>query len=241
MYPTGDVDFPEEMMPAIEKFFAKIHPTLRPGEDLYPEVFDTAFFPLQRKRETIQMIRLARSRSPKIVYEVGADKAGGLYHWCQCIDTVERVIACEIRGTPYKHLFEAAFPHLDFLWIEASSFAPESVEGIKRWLGTDLIDVVFSDGDKGSFRRDFPIYLDLMRPDDGLILLHDITDEAPGDCYRAIVENLAHYEIIDTSESDEAMQRIAAGEPATTDHEHWLRYWHGRSCGVGVIPLGEET
>ena len=57
-----DDPFPAGMMPDIEKFFREIHPTLKPGQDLYEEIFATDyFFPLQRKRELVQMMQIARS------------------------------------------------------------------------------------------------------------------------------------------------------------------------------------
>ena len=52
------------------------------------------------------MLAIANKYSPTTIYEIGADKGGGLYHWCMSCPTVKHVIACEIRGLPYKELFE---------------------------------------------------------------------------------------------------------------------------------------
>jgi uncharacterized protein YlaN (UPF0358 family) len=62
-----DAPFPDGMLECIDKFFKDDHLRL-PGEDIYNEVFDTdLFFPLQRKQELIQMIRIARRYSPRVV------------------------------------------------------------------------------------------------------------------------------------------------------------------------------
>ena len=55
-----DAPFPAGMMPCIEQFFREVHPNLKPGQDMYPEVFDTThFFPLQRQRELARMMQIA--------------------------------------------------------------------------------------------------------------------------------------------------------------------------------------
>ena len=44
-------------------------------------------------------------------------------------------------------------------------------------------------------------------------------------------------DVIDTTESAEAVERQGRYVPADTAYEVWLRYWHGRSAGVGVLQL----
>jgi predicted O-methyltransferase YrrM len=211
------------------------------GQDTYLHVFESSmFFPLQRRREMARMMQIARSINPKIVYEIGADKGGGLYHWCKSLPNVQRVIACEIRGTPYRRAFERAFRHIDFVWVEDSSYDPRTVEHVLRQLGDDRFDILFIDGDKTAFDRDFDSYLPMMSPY-GLVFMHDIQDEAPAVGYKkALRLGYEHDEIIDTTESSEALARAAAGIPATCPYEDWLRYWKGRSCGVGVVYLAKK-
>ena len=90
-----DANFPAGMLDHIERFFS-VDGDRPAGLDVYPDVFKTpCFFPLQRMRETEKMIAVARSAEPQVIYEIGTDKGGGLYHWCKCFPLVRRVIACE--------------------------------------------------------------------------------------------------------------------------------------------------
>lgn len=230
-----DEPFPKDLLPCIEKFFF-MEQTRKPGENLYPAIFDTSvFFPLQRKGELAQMMEMARSVNPKVVMEIGTDKAGGLYHWCKCLPSVERVIACEIRGTPYSKLFEKAFPHIDFLWLPTSSYDPGVVNGVLRWIQPDKIDCLFIDGDKSFFDLDFDCYRPMMR-DTGIVFMHDITDEAPGAGYQKVIKrDYKHQEIVDKSDVKIALEREAQGDPPSSAHDSWLRHWRGASCGVGCI------
>lgn len=234
-----DAPFPEGLTKDIETFLTEVHPELKSNQDLYPEVFKTnLFYPLQRQEEMKQMMKLAKEVSPEVVYEIGADKGGGLYHWCQ-LDSVRKVIACEIRGTPYRELFERAFPFIDFLWIEDSSYAPETVREVNEWLEGDGIDCLFIDGDKGQFRKDFDLYLPMMNPD-GIVFMHDVQDSPPRHAFESLKPSYITETIILKEDYIRLAQQVAQGYRATTAHENWLLHWKGRSCGVGVIYLGKD-
>jgi len=223
---TKDYDsFPDGMLDEIERFLVT--------DSHYLDVFTTArFFPLQRKNELKAMLSIASLVKPKVVYEIGADKGGSLYCWCKFSPSVERVIACEVRGTPYKKLFERAFPKIDFLWIEESSFREETVDLVSGWLGDDSIDCLFIDGDKSNFLTDFEQYIPMVSPF-GIVFMHDIQDEHPGRDYQSVVrKGYKTVRLIDTTESVELV--LSDKEPKDS-YESWLLTWYGRSAGVGVI------
>lgn len=226
-----DAPFPEGLMPCLTAFFEDVHPDLVPGRDVYPEVFASPlFFPLQRKRELERMVRIARSRSPKTVMEIGCDKGGGLYHWYQCLPSVEAIIGCEVRGTPYSDLFNKNLPNVDFLWTRDSRHR-DTIASVIEFLDGDRIDVLFIDGDKGAFLDDFNLYAPLMSSS-GIVFMHDVTDPDPKRAFNS-VKRMGRYKtevIHDVSEVAEAK--------GDTAHDGWLRYWSGRSCGVGVIYIG---
>ncbi len=230
-----DAAFPDHMMPEITKFFTTEN-SREPGRDVYDDVFAIdGFFPPQRKREVAKMMQIARSVSPKVVMEIGSDKGGGFYHWCKSLTTVKRAIAVEIRGCPYAGEFKKAFPHIDFLFEGRSSLLPETVAAVAKWLGEDKIDALFIDGDKSYFLRDLELYRPMMSPG-AVAFMHDIQDPSPGRAFADAVKIVPRSErVIDVSESREAEAREAAGEPAASSHEHWLRHWKGQSCGVGVL------
>ena len=231
--------FPEGFDDGCKRFFDSEH-TRRPGRNLYPEVFDTAMFPLQRKREMEAMIKVARATNPRVVMEIGADKAGSFYHWVKCFSTVEKAIAIEIRGVPYAHLFQKHFPAVDFLFLEGSSYAPDVVERVRQFLGDDKLDTLFIDGDKLGTSRDFLAYRPMLRPG-GVVFIHDVQDDPPRVPFTHLVSDGWNTSVIlDKSESVEAFQRAEAGVPCSGSYEAWLRTWKGRSCGVGVVHIPKE-
>lgn len=241
----ADAPFPEGMVAEIEKFLAG--DVNRPnGFSVYQDVFKTnLMFPLQRPAELAKMMSMAARMGPKVVMEIGADKGGGLYHWCK-LPSVQTVIACEVRGLPYAHAFEEAFPRIRFLWLHGSSYDPDTARRVAEFMrdrGT-TIDVLFIDGDKSAMRVDFDIYKQLMtRP--GLAFVHDVQDPAPSEAFHGIMSDAdklreACETIIDTSDSQWAMQRKADKVESSCPHEDWLRHWAGRSCGVGVVHLMKE-
>jgi hypothetical protein len=233
-----DGPLPPDLADSWRRFFADGVPAALDGSGVCDRVYDhPLLFPLQRKREAAAMLRLAASIAPRTVFEVGADKAGSLMHWC-LLPSVECVIACEPRGTPYWRSFNHAFPHTDFLWLDSSSHDPATRDRVGAWLGRDRIDVLFLDGDKSAFWRDWEMYLPLMSPG-GLVLMHDVQDQGgPRDAFRLAGRHYRTEEILDVSESLEAVEREGAGIPPATPHEGWLRTWRGKSCGVGVVYLG---
>jgi len=236
--PAGIGPWPESYLRDLEEFF-RTEDTRPPGLDIYEDVFQThLFFPLQRKRELEKAVKYVRSQmEPNVVMEIGADKGAGFYHWCKCFLAVEKAIALEVRGCPYANLFEEHFGgSIDFLWCEASSTAKKTIESVKTFLGSDTIDVLFIDGDKNKTREDFEAYAPMMTKG-GVVMIHDIKDDPPGVTFDALVGQYPSERIIDMSENDEAVERAASGIPADTSYEDWLRYWAGRSCGVGILRL----
>lgn len=215
------------------------------GKTLYPVVFESdMMFPLQRQCELEKMMIIAQETKPETVFEIGTDKAGGLYHWIKCQPTVKNVIACEIRGTPYRELFEKAFPHLNFLWLDGvSSFAPKSVALVVSWLKEleTKIGCMFIDGNKHKFEIDFNAYLPHMQ-EHGVVFMHDVQKWKCHLPVRKSWDNIIKRgfnteEIVIKTDSDEALSRQTKGIPPANAHEGWLRHWYGRSCGVGVIRL----
>lgn len=225
-----DADFPPGMVDEWRTFLAS-------GKAPHA-VFDTNLcFPLQRKGELKLMLETAMSVKPVTVMEIGADKGGGLLHWCY-LPTVKQVIACEIRGTPYADEFKRAFPDKRFLWIEDSSYTKDTRYRVQSWLGLSWIDVLFIDGDKTKMVEDFDTYLPLMNPN-GLVFVHDVSDREPMAAFGKLWERGHRTWIIeDRTDTREALDRQGKGIPPANPHEAWLRHWKGESCTVGVIELG---
>jgi predicted O-methyltransferase YrrM len=236
-----DGPLPPELVPAWERFFDnRLHKSVWQISGICDAAFyDGVLFPLQRRRELARMLEMARIVQPQTIMEIGTDKGSGLLHWC-LLPTARNIIACEVRGTPYSELFERAFPDIDFLWLDRSSLEHDTMTIVQDWLSLEgisgtKIDVLFIDGDKSFFDRDFDLYRPLVS-DSGVVFMHDIRDPAPGAAYTKVCNRgYEHQEIVDVSEADEAVKRMEAGIPSTVEHENWLRHWRGASCGVGVL------
>lgn len=229
-----DAPFPAGLMDDIERVLREDDSP--PALDLYPAVFESLMFPLQRQDELAAMIRLARMITPRVVMEIGADKGGGCYHFLKGLRP-DRFIGVEIRGTPYGEALSRAFEPTRCLWLEASSYDPKTVEIARGWLAGQPIDVLFIDGDKARFLDDFEAYLPHVRQG-GLVFMHDVRDPTPG---RAFILAATHprvraaHALESTIETAFAIAREVEGHPPASSHEGWLRHWRGASCGLGVL------
>lgn len=228
--------FPSDMLDCISKFFREVHPKLTPGQDIYPEVFDTdLFFPLQRKTELAEMMREARKVRPRVAMEIGCDKGASLYHFCMCLQpTIELVIGCEFKGTPYRNIFEDRFRTIDFLWRDRSSYHPDTVSSLELALGGEKIDVLFIDGDKGAYDKDFAAYLPMMSKS-GVVFLHDVCEDGGPRRTFDKLSNQYKTKIIHDISDFENLHPLKDGEQPKNSYEGWLRHWYGRGCGVGVV------
>lgn len=241
------IGFPEDYVPRIKYVLDNIDKTLSNGLDVYPEIFNTGWFPLQRMRETKRMMQIVRGdngighKGPQTVMEIGSAGGCGVYHWCKCMyPSIKRMIAVDIVGCPYSHLFEKAFPSIDFLWVEESSYENSTVKCVEKWLKSDKIDVLFIDGDKNNFLTDFDAYLPLMNSN-GIVIMHDQKHNPTCEwAFQEVVRRKKYKTevVIDISESEEAMRREREGIAPVNGYEAWIRQWKGRSCGFGVVYLG---
>lgn len=211
------------------------------AENPLEAVWDGGVFPLQRRRESDAMLNLCEGllfpEAGHVIMEIGADKGGGLISWLSLSPDI--LIANEVRGCPYMDILGPAYPEVRFLFTDGSSYAPETVEDVAEYLAGRPIDILFIDGNKATFLRDFNCYRPFMRPG-GIVFMHDITDKHPGLAFAEVDLSYVTARIIDTTESAEAMIRERDGIEPASPHEAWLRTWQGRSCGVGVIRIPED-
>jgi cephalosporin hydroxylase len=171
--------------------------------------------------------------TPKIVCDIGSDKGGNAFLWCKNLTTVKKAVFIEYRGVPFAKEISEMFPHIEFLFIQGSSYDPQNVDSVKKFLGTDRIDFLFIDGDKTAFAKDFYNFKPMVKSG-GIACMHDINGEPPEDDFKMVSKTEKTFTIIDGSEYDEW---VASGKKPTSAWESWLEYWKKSSCGVGVIQL----
>ena len=220
--------FPDWLVPAWREFLAA------PSMD---RMFNTNMHPLQRRREMERMIALANRRvlpKPTRLVEIGADKAADIWVWLTLCPSLTHVVVNEIRGTPYREVLQAHFHKVRFLWVDGTSEG--RAEEVRRWLPDGKADVIFIDGDKSGFVRDFLEYGPLVR-NGGAVLMHDVLFPYGAEALNTIARmGFKTERIIDEEEIAWAVDRSKRGIAAETSYEDWLRVWSvGPSCGVGVI------
>lgn len=223
----ADGAHPDFLLPTIERLF---HECEGFEENIEYHSWDTdCFFPLQRRRELAAMMETASSLNPAVIMEVGTANGAGLVHWC-LLPNMRRICAIEIRGTPYMDIFERTFPHIDFLWVAASSHAPEIVAQVKDWLGPDKFDCIFLDGEKSKFLEDFNAYAPSVHKG-GMVFMHDIAGaEPPAREFRRLQCVYPTSTIINVTE----VHAIAQRKPLNA-YEDWVWRWGYNSCGVGIV------
>ncbi len=226
-----DAPLPTNLVRSWETFLE--NEVSRECQTLYPEVFrHPVLFPLQRSLELAATMDLLRELKPRVIAEIGTDKAGTFYHWIRQ-PSVERAVGVEIRGVPWEHAFRRALPHLDLLAIGASSRAQSTLDQVRAFLGAEQIDCLFLDGEKAAVDKDFETWLPFMAPG-GVVFIHDIVDDIPPRRFWWSLRNRYRIgAIVDCREAGE-VDAIAKEAPA---YGEWLRIWRNTSCGVGIVHL----
>jgi len=203
-------------------------------------VYDSSCFPLQRKNELRKMMRIAASINPKVIYEIGSSRGGGLVHWPFYCKNVKKIIACDVNGHPFDKLFEKNFPDISWRWISKSSRNVDVREATRTWLGKSLIDVLFIDGEKKDMKLDFDHHLHMMSPN-GIIFLHDIQSVAHS-AWEKIQKQMENqhtcFRLVDTIESVDEILRERRKNP--TAYQQHLLHFRGNSAGVGVVLLNRK-
>jgi hypothetical protein len=144
--------------------------------------------PSQVIGEIRSLFDMVKELKPKTVCEIGTDKGGTLYLWCQAsesdalilsLDLPSRARYSERRRRLYSQFKKTKQQILTFLPGDSHSAILE--ERVKFTLGERQIDFLFIDGDHTyeGVKQDFLTYSKLVRSG-GIIAFHDIRTVRPG-------------------------------------------------------------
>jgi cephalosporin hydroxylase len=144
--------------------------------------------PSQVIGEIRALFDMVRELRPKIVCEIGTDKGGTLYLWCQAsendalilsLDLPSRKRYSERRRRLYAQFKKCKSQTLNFLPGDSHSAISEG--RVIEKLGDGKIDFLFIDGDHTyeGVKQDFLKYSKYVRSG-GLIAFHDIRTVRPG-------------------------------------------------------------
>jgi cephalosporin hydroxylase len=197
---------------------------------------------VQKVPELERLIALVRERRPRTVVEIGTDRGGTLFAWCQLADPEALVVSIDLP----KGLFGAGYswrdarrfrkfftqPDQRLYALRRDSHDPKTVRRVEKLLAGRPIDFLLIDGDHTyeGVKRDWELYEPLVAPG-GLIAFHDIL---PHDYNSARVAPV---------EVDRLWDEVAAEHQTAVFSEPSDDRGYGRWGGIGVVfkPSGELT
>jgi cephalosporin hydroxylase len=137
------------------------------------------FGPHQIKQEILNFLEFARAEQPEYVCEIGTADGGTNFLLSQALPSARFMIGVDlyVKNRVQLHYFSRASQQLIF--INGSSYAPSTVDKVRRKLAGNHLDLLFIDGDHNydGVKQDFLNYRQLVR-DSGLIVFHDIVPDS---------------------------------------------------------------
>ena len=139
----------------------------------------------QKVPELERLVALVRERRPRTVVEIGTDKGGTLFAWCQLANPEALLVSIDLPkglfGGGYSwrdaRRFRKFFTQPDqrLYALRRDSHDPKTVRRLQGILAGEAIDFLMIDGDHTyeGVKRDWELYEPLVAPG-GLIAFHDI-------------------------------------------------------------------
>jgi cephalosporin hydroxylase len=115
---------------------------------------------------------------PRRGCEIGTDFGGTTFLLSRTVPTLKLLIGVDLYIKNRARLASLAPKNLKLELVNGSSYAPQTVERVRRILGGEKLDVLLIDGDHRyeGVREDFLAYREFVR-DGGYILFHDIVPD----------------------------------------------------------------
>jgi predicted O-methyltransferase YrrM len=134
--------------------------------------------PNQVDDEILGFLRLAQSREPKVVVEIGTQSGGNTFLLSRALPTVEVVVAVDLYVGNRAKLHAFQRPATTLHVVDGSSYADDTVAHITSLLGGRSVDLLFIDGDHtfAGAALDFWQYRSKVT-DGGLVGFHDIVPD----------------------------------------------------------------
>jgi predicted O-methyltransferase YrrM len=140
---------------------------------------------VQKVPELERLVALVRERRPRTVVEIGTDKGGTLFAWCQLASPEALLVSIDLPkglfGGGYSwrdaRRFRKFFTQPDqrLYALRRDSHDPKTLQRLEGILAGGAIDFLMIDGDHtyDGVKRDWELYGPLVAPG-GLIAFHDI-------------------------------------------------------------------
>jgi cephalosporin hydroxylase len=199
--------------------------------ELY-RVSQETFGVLQQEPEITQVLDYIAAANPSIIGEIGLKHSGNSFLFTQKCPQVKLFVGLDLKLENVDKLKYVAPTGMQFQFFEGSSYAPETVRKVQRFLNGRKFDFLFIDGDHSfhGVKEDFLEYLPMVRPG-GLVGFHDIV---PDDVarYGTKPEDSECY-------GGEVYAFWAKLKPHF-EHREFVRSWDQTGFGIGIIKLPSE-
>lgn len=174
----------------------------------------------QIEAEIVPFLESVAEQRPRVVGEIGLKHGGNTFLFTQALREMALFIGVDLHVQNVEKLRFLAQHGCTMRFIEGSSYAPTTVDRVRRLLAGRQFDFLFIDGDHEyeGVVQDFVSYYPLVRPG-GLIALHDIVPDnfartgcrIPGSkchgggvhrLWRALRDQFPHREFVDSWEQN---------------------------------------
>lgn len=150
-------------------------------EETVQQVFNFRTFPpLQKKAEILSLLKVIKDLQPKYVCEIGGAGGGTLFMLCRVAAPDARILSIDMNYTPLQL---RAFRHFgsrrqNISCLKADSHVASTIDRVEDWLGKNLLDFLFIDGDHSlaGVSQDYSMYAPYVRQG-GIVALHDIAPD----------------------------------------------------------------
>jgi cephalosporin hydroxylase len=197
-------------------------------ERLY-QIAQQEFGVLQLDQEIVPALNYISDSRPSVVGEIGLKHGGNSFLFTQRFRNVDRFIGIDLKLENTYKLQYLSPANLKINLVEGSSYAPATVEQVKRLLGRCQFDFLFIDADHSwhGAREDFLRYLPLVKPG-GLVGIHDIVPDevarfgkkqSASQCYGGDV------------------YRLWALLKERFEHREFVASWDQIGFGIGILRL----
>lgn len=142
----------------------------------------------QKVDEFRTLLDFLSNRRLAVVVEIGTDKGGTLYAWCQVAEPAAVIVSVDLPGGRYgrysvtesRRLRRYARGKQELYFVRGDSHDPSTRKKLERILAGREIDFLFIDGDHSlaGVRSDFKSYSSFVRQG-GVIAFHDILPHHP--------------------------------------------------------------
>ena len=202
------------------------------------EMFGIKLPPWQNHEELEQLLTILQSRPVRTVVEIGTGNGGTFFLLSQAAQPGALVVSLDLPGGEFgggyprwRSFFYRGFATRGqrIALLRKDSHKQETLEHLKKALGSHQIDFLFIDGDHSysGAKRDFEMYSNLVAPD-GLIAFHDVV---PGPSIPDRLRDRHGDDISCVGDVPRFWRELAAQFPTT----ELVADWNQGRFGIGLL------